>query len=64
MIIALDDRELLQDVTASVIIPSDSTASLDEIVGQAEIEQRTTLYFGKPFCIPTKSLSLTHSQIR
>jgi len=52
MTISQDDRDLLQSVTAHVVIPNNSTASFDEIVGQPEIEQRTTLYFGKPFYLP------------
>lgn len=51
MTFAQDDREFLQSVTAGVIVPADSTASLDEILdGQSDIRSRSTLYFGKTFC--------------
>lgn len=43
------DRELLQDVTASIIVPAVTTASVDEILeAHPEVEQRTNLYFGRP----------------
>ncbi|KAK5946974.1 hypothetical protein PMZ80_001120 [Knufia obscura] len=46
MTFAQDDREFLQSVTAGVIVPADSTASLDEILdGQSDIRSRSTLYF-------------------
>jgi len=51
MRIAQDDRVLLQDIVASVIVPS-SHGSLDEILQESEIEQRTTLYFGEAFELP------------
>lgn len=45
-----NDRDLLQNVTASVLVPALSTASIDEILeAHPEVEQRTNLYFGRPF---------------
>lgn len=54
------DRELLQRVSASVIVPTSSTALLDEVLeAHPEVEQRTTLYFGMLYQ-KFRGLSLTH----
>lgn len=42
-----DDRQVLQNVKGSVLVPAHSTAPLDEILqSHPDIDQRDTLYFG------------------
>lgn len=62
MSLTQDDRDLLQKARATVLVPLRSGTPIDELLeSQADLEQRTSIYFGmllKQFSGPM-SYSLT-----